>query len=123
MTDETFDIEAAATGAAEATLANGGGTFVSNDLRPSSAKSGYAVGLVQGTWDTVVPDVNAIADAIVETLSFFPHAPYIGTWVDGDLVHVDPVIILWSYMDAVALGVANGQKSIWDIAAGEEIAL
>ena len=113
-----------ATKAAEYTIEMGGGTFVSLDLRPSSAKSGYAVGLTQGTWRRCDAWVGEIAAAILSCEMAFPHTPYIGTWwVNEDLVHIDPVIILWSYQDAVALGVANAQKSIWDIAAGEEIAL
>ena len=115
------------TAAARATLRDGGGTFYRDRLNkynvPAGLKGGYAVGLVTGTWRFAECEAWDIEKAIRACLVAFPDAPFVGTWAEDDLVHVDPVVILPHRRDAKLLGRALGQKSIWSFATEEEILL
>ena len=110
--------------AAKYTLREGGGTFNRPHLDPVTPLLGYAVGLVEGTWRTCYEIEEEIAAALVSCVIEFPDVPYIGTWVDGDaMVHIDPVVILFTLTDAIILGKALGQKAIWDFERKREYVL
>ena len=85
------------------TIANGGGTFTDADR---DVTSGYAVAIVHGTFRSV--DVNDAPGFDVAVDSCYQYAASIGvdiavgTWVDGSIIHVDPVRIYTTDREARA---------------------
>ena len=114
----TARLKAAYDAAVENTLDNGGGTFERNTLAPVHPTSGYAVGLHRGTFRSVswAPDHlrSRLALAIAETRA--TDCAYIGTWSHGDIIDVDPVAIVATLADALALARANGQHAVYSFA-------
>jgi hypothetical protein len=106
------------------TAEHGGGTFESATLLPFEPKDGYAVGLVSGT------PVILSASGPVECLDKYVRhiageyaAPFVGTWLNGDRIHIDPVEYVNDRERAIGLGRVRGQAAIYDFAAGESIDL
>jgi hypothetical protein len=121
--------------AAHHTIVNGGGTFDAVTLTPLTPDHGYAVGLVTGTWRTIGSNVSgpwdyaAIAAAILAAADYTARhyaargvlstdARYVGTWIDGGVIHIDPVAIVDDIREALALGVITHQQSVWAFAEG-----
>lgn len=122
--------------AARYSLAHDGGTFdaVTGDLVEPT--SGYAVGLPGG--QRYLADAFSAAD-LEDAIRFSRvcnAAPYVGTWLDiddrptpsGDLEchcrwYIDPVVILSSLPDALAVARALRQRAVWDFEAGAAVAV
>ena len=113
----------AARDAAELTIAFGGGTFDAATLAPVSPSTGYAVGGLALTVMTSVPDdgYERVARVILAQRDN-RRAPYVGTWIENDIVYVDAVVILPDLESAGILARALGEKAIWDFANGISIA-
>lgn len=111
--------------AADITIVEGGGTFRATDLHEFVPMSGYAVGIVTGTWRRCDPWRVDVEDAILACQRAFPLVPYIGTWWNkaDELVHVDPIIIVTCEEDARIIGAAFGQKAIFNFVTFEDITL
>ena len=109
--------------AARVTLRDGGGTFRADTLEPVTRATGYAVGLVAGTADSADTDLARVALAIARVVGRYPAAPFVGTWLNGGTVHVDPIVILQSKRDALTLARATGQLAVWSFRTQEEITL
>lgn len=112
-------------------LKNGGGTFSSETLHEvfPDDRGGFWVGAVEGTALVITADrVADLSDLTLTSLMQGLAARYkvsnVGAWVDefGD-IHLDPSIWVADRDEAIRLGYANKQRSIWDIAAGEAISL
>lgn len=102
-----------------ATLDNSGGTF--DPLSLSDVTTGYAVGLVDGTF-RVVSRYQEFAIAIADLSAAYPRA-YIGTWLDNDGVHIDPAVVLDNEPDAIALATRNRQRAYYIIHEQREVRL
>lgn len=102
----------------EHTLTHGGGTF-SRSGRELGLTEGYAVGW--GSKGLRVPkDSEAIRQGFREVSGV--GSPRIGTWIDQDnVVHIDPVDVLPSRDQALAVAYERGEHSIWDFAAQNDI--
>lgn len=107
-------------------LRNGGGTFSSADLLPVSPTSGFGVGLINGTAvklvaaDVSSTDITGTLRRVGQTYN----SRFVGAWVDAEgTIHIDPSDIIKDLDEAIALGKANDQESIWDFANGEAIYL
>ena len=97
----------------ELTLLQGGGTFTREGL-PYFPGSGYAVAVTLGTYAKLSTgaDFGPTVDKLLE--DFSGGSIFIGTWVQGDTVHLDPVMVLDSLSQALSLGQALKQESIYD---------
>ena len=108
----------------ERTIANGGGTFDMHGDNGNRADitSGYAVAIVDGTYRTAsIHDRRSFNDAVHMCTVDFPFATAIGTWVDGDIIHIDPVMIADSEDVARAVAVANNQLAYFNLNTMEEV--
>jgi len=114
----------AAVAAADHTLANGGGTFDAVTLAPVYPTSGYAVGVYPGTWRTVRvyagadshPAERADLSRAIKACAADIGAAYVGTWTHDGVVDVDPITIVETHAEALALARANGQHAIYSFA-------
>jgi hypothetical protein len=95
------------------TLENGGGTF---DKTGSPIQGeGFVVGVHEGTFISVpLDDVDLFGDAI-KLLTGKYTLEYIGTWVNGSVIHIDPVIVVSDRDTALNLGRTFHQKAIYDM--------
>lgn len=116
------------------TIANGGGTFNRNG---EDVTHGCSVSVVNGTWQTVAAgDVEAFNDAI--RILYFnldgfakPYvneygvrvysSAYVGTWVDGDTIHIDPVLVVDDESTARTLAIANNQLAYYILHENREV--
>jgi hypothetical protein len=104
-----------------AALREGGGTF-SQSGESIDITSGYAVGVFEETFRSPETYSDAV-DGIIAVAEMFPDA-YIGLWVDDKTaIHIDPVVVIQDYGDAVAYGRRTGQIGIYDFAKGQTILL
>lgn len=96
------------------TVENGGGTYDPISLDEFQPTSGYFASKTgfQVEADEFTPEFMANA---LQTMELTP-GEYIGTWVDGGTIYVDPA--RWFEDQDVALQFAaqNGQQAIWDVA-------
>lgn len=106
---------------ADATLANGGGTFTT-DGQPVQPTAGYAVAVQSIPYGGALTSRNGIVDALGRA-NGNGHVPYIGSWVDGETgkVYLDRVVILPDRESALTLAAAFGELAIWDFATGTEV--
>lgn len=128
--------------AAETTIRDGGGTFTTSTLRMTLRASGYAVAISHnddarnvriGDVDAFIADhpmhdraavadtfgranVANVAEKIMTVARTFADAPFIGTWMDGGRVYVDPVVILPDRASAVIVAQAFAQRAIYNFA-------
>jgi hypothetical protein len=106
-----------------ATIENGGGTFRWDDesLSFSPVTEGIAVGIIDGTFRTTDRALSsefeyAIWDALDESV-------IVGTWVDGLIIHIDPVRIFTDEDEARAFAVENNQLAYYVIHEQREVRL
>jgi hypothetical protein len=100
------------------TLANGGGTFEASSLEPVTSGP-WAVGGAKGISTLVVrPDsLPAFVDACYAVLK--TGAPFLGTWVDGGVIHVDAVDLVEDRQTAFDLAFERGEASIYHLTDNE----
>lgn len=107
-----------------ATLANGGATFDPRTGMLLQPKRGYAVGMRADTFATLPTDTDADAlGAAVTALRYAYPTALVGTWVDGGVIHLDPVEVVASRETAVRLGRERSQLAVYAFATGEEVRL
>ena len=118
----------------DATLANGGVTV---DLKTGAILEGqpnsgerYAVALDFGqvldfgTHPKDVPGaytnfLEACAKLLLELRKDgHSHPDYIGTWIDGNVFYIDPVVLLFGIDGARDIARLNNQKAIYDLQTG-----
>ena len=93
------------------TIKNGGGTFT--PVTYTDVTYGYAVGLVDGTYRQVNSnDKVAFNDAIASLEFEYPYAA-IGTWLDGDTIHIDPTEVLLDEDIARSIAYNRGQLAYY----------
>lgn len=104
------------------TLENGGGTF-SKDGSPITAKFGYVVGIHTGTFEVVSLDnVDLFGEAVRNVIREYPRTDmFVGTWLTGGEIHIDPVIVTFSRKFALKIAKMTNQKAIYDLETGETI--
>jgi hypothetical protein len=104
-------------------LAAGGATLDGSTLAPVAPTSGYAVGMLPGT--AVTLDAATVTDAAIRAalarIVTAYDAPYVGAWVEGGRIHLDPVEIVTRRAAALTLGRLRMQLAIYDFAAGESV--
>jgi hypothetical protein len=107
-------------------LKNGGGTFDAKTFEPVEPKDGYSVGIEFGSYkvleiapkfgfDLLDMDIESVFEDIVEEFG----VEYVGAWVKDGFVHLDPIIIVEDYKEAVDLGIENGQQEIYSFKDGK----
>ena len=96
------------------TLKSGGGTFSAQTHATFRPKHGYAVSISRGSATVCDLDEDEIIAAVERVKQAFPHARWIGTWVNEGRVVVDPVVVLWDRDDAYLLARALGQQAFYD---------
>lgn len=102
----------------KSTIRNGGGTFDRDTL--SDIRNGCAVAVIDGTFRIVpVFDRLALRAAIAACRAAFPN-DHIGTWKDGDVIHVDPVTVT-SRRNARRIARIRKQLAFFDIDRLEEV--
>lgn len=97
---------------------------------------GYAVALNHGvvvpcasrsvrgiTSDEIVEAITQVAEARSALRTSDGEIEFIGFWLDGGKLYVDPVVILSNVFEAVNLGRVEAQKAIYDFAGRESIEL
>lgn len=100
------------------TIRNGGGSFDRDTLR--DIRNGCAVAVIDGTFRIVpVFDRVALRTAIAACRAAFPN-DHIGTWQDGDDIHVDPVTIT-TRRNAFRIARRRHQLAFFDIDRLEEV--
>ena len=104
-------------------LAAGGATLDGSTLDPVAPARGYAVGLALDT--AVTLDASTATDAalraaLAQVVADY-RPPYVGAWVDGGRIHLDPVAIVARRRAALALGKATRQLAVYDFATGESV--
>lgn len=104
-------------------LAAGGATLEGSTLAPVAPTRGYAVGLAPDTARIleVVDATDQALRAALEEVAATYRAPYVGAWVDGGRIHLDPVEIVTRRRAALALGRARRQLAVYDFATGESV--
>ena len=102
----------------------GGGTFEGRTLLRFNPDSGFAVGIGGITIDARQATVEAIAWLAPRVAGEYM-TPYVGTWLQGDVLHIDAVRYFGAdrYLDAIAEGEAAGQQAIYDFTDRKEIYL
>jgi hypothetical protein len=108
------------------TIANGGGTFEAHAPNGERADitAGFAVAIVDGTWREVhVNDRKAFNMAIARIMFEFPYASAIGTWVDGDTIHIDPVMVADNESTARVFAINNHQLAYFNLNTMTEVRL
>jgi hypothetical protein len=96
-----------------------GGTFSAEDLEPYEPSNGYAVGMAQG--NAAVLPLTASPSRLVATMRRVAQeyeANFVGLWVDGDNIVVDPVRILTHFVSAIGAAERYGQRAIFGFAEG-----
>ena len=109
------------------TLMGGGGTYDLSDVERVQPATGYAVGL-RGGVDFPLGNLSdtrleELAQAIILAVAGIRKgtASYIGTWIDGDRLYIDPVIIFRDKEVALGRALSEGQLAIYDFTTGESI--
>lgn len=111
------------------TLRDGGGTFLvtEDETFHINRKSGYTVGLAEGSAVQLkLFGTNHPVDLLPLLIRYVAAtygAQYVGTWLDGDTIVIDPVVFIDSYASATRVGRALKQQAIYDNAAKEVINL
>jgi hypothetical protein len=96
------------------TLTNGGGTY-------PAAPRGFVVGLCVGSFAKVsVGDELGFVDAVYRLHDAYPNTGF-GTWLDGDVIHIDPVIVLPDEPAAKLLANHYAQKAYYNLSAKEVV--
>jgi hypothetical protein len=123
------------------TIENGGATvelaqYPEKLVMPTK---GYAVSLAKGTWGKVLGKDAELFDVMVERalVQFprdYPMATHLGTWLNDDIIHIDPIFVsratrvvncLHSQPEdivvevgrdvAIGIALATNQESIFDL--------
>ncbi len=103
------------------TIDNGGGTF--DAVTGQSVTSGYAVATIDGTFVRVnVNDRDAFDVGIASVIQNFP-AANVGTWVDGDTIHIDPVMVLDNEAQTRKCASENSPRAYYIIHEQQEVRL
>jgi predicted SprT family Zn-dependent metalloprotease len=85
---------------------------------------GYAVSIIEDSFAIVnVNDRRAFDDAIHMCTVKFPFAYAIGTWVDGDSIHIDPAMVADNESTARTVAIANHQLAYYIIHEQREVRL
>lgn len=107
---------------------DGGGTFSTRDMGMYQGESGYAVATYkhpktgETTFARVDPnDTSAIKAAIAEVREQFPDSPYVGMWLEGDVLHIGPTKVIMDRAEAFALAREKGQLALWDFDLGVDV--
>lgn len=103
----------------DTTFLNGGGTF---DLfgEPISAKTGYVTAISTGTFRQInIDEPDLVLQGILDTYRKF--GTFVGTWIEGNFVHIDPVSVFDARESAEKVARAYKQLAIYDLEAGETI--
>lgn len=112
-------------GVAEYTLENGGGTFDAETGALRVFTGGYVVGMAHGTAALVAVEPRATLEArLAEAMTHVAgqySADSIGTWLQDDVIHVDPVEWSHDWERANYLGHLRGQQAVWGVAEGTEL--
>jgi hypothetical protein len=86
--------------------------------------SGYSVAIVRGTYKMCkATDRKAFNDAVHMMTVEFPFATGIGTWVDGDDIHIDPVMVADDEDIARTVAEGNAQLAYYNLDTNEEVRL
>lgn len=89
-----------------------------------ASKGGYAVGLFDDTAVKVPAKARSRQHtAAMRKVSNVPGATHMGTWLNKDVIHYDPVEIVPDLETAKAKGRERKQKAIYDFANDKEIEL
>ena len=117
-----FGRQARANGVRAITLANGGGTFGAKSWASYAPSSGYAVGIANG--DGGITDIaNGDLAYLLEQVERIYEPKFIGTWVCGDHIVVDPITIVPTIEEARAIGKITHQEAIYSFAEAKSITL
>jgi hypothetical protein len=106
------------------TFAQGGGTYDADTFARVDFADGYVVALPDG--EVIGPLASSdAAGRVIRDAGYRARSlrggHYVGTWQDGENVHVDVVAHVANREDAIALGVERDQVSVWDCANDCEI--
>jgi hypothetical protein len=101
------------------TLADGGGTFDAQTWAPVKPAEGYAVGVAHGDGANVGPrdDLPWAIEELVRRYSPL----YVGTWVKGLAIILDPITIVATLDEAFRLGRITHQEAVYGFAEGRSI--
>lgn len=105
------------------TLRDGGGTFrvgPGDSIVLDNPDWGYTVGRTRGSGVTIQPHPTSVFLPV--TLLFramrYVAVAYsvglVGTWYDGGIIYVDPVVIMADRREALRLGRSLNQRAIYD---------
>lgn len=109
------------------TIASGGGTFElhAENFERRDITSGYAVGLVSYTYArSFVPNGDPLEVersrkifnyGIANILKRHNDADAIGTWVNGEAIHIDPVRIFATFADALTFAIEMHQIAFYHL--------
>ena len=106
------------------TIKNGGCTFNVYKGRFVSKPDLYMVS-IEGQGETIPLrrfNLHTIKRYIVEHIDMMGEA-YLGTWIDGDMLHFDLNRGLWPLWVAIDEGIKNHQKAIYHCKTGKTIYL
>jgi hypothetical protein len=104
---------------------NGGGTFAAENLQPITPQHGYAVGVEFGTAITL--EAGAGEMEIMQALETVAHgyahrgARAVGAWMDGERIHIDPVLITPTLHDALRVAREYGQVAVYNFSTGNTV--
>ena len=100
------------------TLTRGGFSYDLQSQSEAKHTSGYVVSRDNGAWLPVnASDLQTKFNAaIADVLSRHASAPIVGTWIDSGILYIDASDIYSSLSDAMQVGRANNQRTIWDFA-------
>lgn len=105
-------------------MPNGTYTLEANTLKPVQYKTGYYVGLHEGTYLKISrPPTQEVVKLYAELFKQ-QYGSYVGLWTDEDgITHLDPSAWLRYLDDALEVAKENNQLAIWDIKNMESIYL
>jgi hypothetical protein len=99
----------------EDTLSRGGGTYKAADLTPVAPLRMWAVGLQGGTRLPLQSLSSATLAQAFDKVAARSGVGYLGTWVDGDTVYVDPVVLEPDVKVALSLARIHKQRAIYNL--------
>ena len=99
-------------------------TIEANTLKPVEHKTGYFVGLYQGTYLKLPRPPTGLTVKTYAQLYKKDMSPYDGLWTDEDgITHLEPSVWIPYLHTALEVAKENNQLAIWDIKNMESIYL
>jgi len=99
-------------------------TIEANTLKPVEHKTGYFVGLYQGTYLKLSRPPTGLTVKTYAQLFKKDMSAYVGLWTDEDgITHLDPSVWIPYLHTALEVAKENNQLAVWDIKNMESIYL